>query len=265
MIRYFIGLLSVALTLGNVPSTVFAEENPFDPKMPSETGCVDYTVTGGPQGSGTEKFCWRGNGAELVTITKTKGTMMGIVPVAADTRVITTKKWITTINNEDNTADKTTNPVVYMIDEYHKLSEQEKANFRKNVEELGLNMASSMGGEVQRKAGEMHGYRYDRITVMGTESWVMSDYPQIKLKTIISMGGINGVTEVTKIDQNVSPPDSLFAISSEIKVRHNREAEAMSESFARGFVKSMKDPDAAEKMQAQIEKATAEAALSMAS
>ncbi len=260
MIRYLTGLLSMVLVIGNVHSPVFAGENPFDPKMPSETGCVDYTVTGGPQGSGTEKFCWRENGAETVTTTKTKGRMMGIVPVAADTRVVTTQKWITTINNEDNTAGKITNPVVYMIDEYNKLSKQEQANFRKNIEELGFNMASTMGGKMQRKAGKMHGYRYDLITVMGTESWVMSDYPQIKLKTKISMGGINGVTEATKIDKDVSPPDSLFIINNKIKIIHNREAEAMSESFARGLVKSMKDPDAAKKMQAQMEQAKEEAA-----
>lgn len=264
MRSYVAVLFSVFLLTGAINFTAFAEENPFEPKMPSKTGCIDSAVKGGPQGSGIEQFCWRDNGDVTVKIVKTKGKMMGMVPVSANTKVITTQERITTIDNAKHTAVWTTNPVVYMVDEYNKLSVREKSNFRKNIEEVGLNMATSMGGTIQRKAGEMHGYAYDLVTVMGTKLWSASDYPLIILRQEMSLMGISGVTEATKIDTNASPPASLFEVGKDLKVTHNREAEEMSESFSRGFVKSMKDPDAAKRMKENIEKSKAEAARNQA-
>lgn len=101
MARFFSMLFMIVLLINITNCIASAEENPFETKMPSKIGLVEYDVKGSSAGEGFGKLYWRKTGAEIVKITKTSGKVMGMYPVSSNTRVITTPEWIITITRKE--------------------------------------------------------------------------------------------------------------------------------------------------------------------
>ena len=165
-----------------------------------------------------------------------------------DTIEITTRDTVINIDMDKKTGTRMTNPQKLMQEEIAKLSAKERAIVIKNLETIGMNMATQMGGEVKPKAGKHLGYPCDLVTVMGSTSCQMSGTP-IMLKSESNIMGIKIKTVAKKIDKNASVSSNIFKIPNGVKVKHSKEMDDMNRQMIASMVESMKDPDAPKKFE----------------
>ncbi len=222
-----------------VPALVAAgDDNPWDRKLPFQNATIQYTLNGLEKG--IETLYIRKYGDETAKFHKTTTTMMGMT-MANETIEITDPDWIYTFNLIERTGTKAANPQKYMIEEYNKLSQEDKEQVLKNSEEFGV----SMGGKVEKNVVNILGFDCDMATAMGTTIYSIHD-TGISLKTESNIMGMTITIEATKID--VEPaPQKLFDHPVDITPVQNPETDAISRSMARQTMNMLKDPEAAKK------------------
>ncbi len=234
--------------------SAFAEDNPWKVKLPFKTAIVHYDAKGTMKG--TETLYIRKGGEEMARVSKLSGRIM-FIPMTDDTVEITTSDWIIKVDNKKKKAEKFTNPQKFMIEEYNKLSSREKAAVRKNLKEIGTNMTSQLGGQIQKGAAKHLGYTCDIVSMLGIKVFQMSGTPVV-LKTEGSMLGIKMNTIATKLEKNVSVPDNVFQAPAGIKVVYNKEADDLNQQMAKSMIDYLKDPDAAKKQEEAAENVKSE-------
>jgi len=232
-----------ALLLNIAPA--FAKDKHWEVNLPFETAIIHYDVSGSQKGK--ETLYIRDFGNERVKITKSKGKVM-FVSIKTDTVEITTRDLVVVIDMDKRTGTKMTNPQMFMQEEMEKLSTKEREIVMNNLESMGMNLAAQMGGQVEPKASEHLGYTCDLVTVMGSTSCQMSGTP-ILLKMESNMMGIKNNTVAKKIDKNASVPADVFLIPKGVNVKFNQEADDMNRAMITSMIESMKDPEAAKKIE----------------
>ncbi|VAX20748.1 hypothetical protein MNBD_NITROSPINAE02-268, partial [hydrothermal vent metagenome] len=176
--------------------------------------------------------------------------------VSANTIEIMTPDYMINVDLNNMTAKKVTNPRKFMEEEYEKLSDEEKKNVQKNVQKMGMSgtgMLTSLGGEFKEKAGEHLGYTCDVFSFMGTKIYQMSA-THVPLKIETRMMGMNSSQVATRVTENGSIPDAVFAVPEGIKTEYDKDADKMNRSMAKQMIATMKDPEAGEKLDRTIKK-----------
>lgn len=227
----------------------FAEESPWERKLPFKSVIVQYDVAGDEKG--TETLYIRASGQEQVHVRKTKGKVM-FMNVSNDKVTITTPELVTEIDMEKKAGRKFINPNKFMIEEYGKLSAKEKENVKKNAVDMGTNMSQMMGGTVEKKAGSHLGHPCDVVKAMGITTCVMSD-TGIMLKTDGSMMGMTIKSAATKFDKDAAIPSDVFNVPSGINVQYDKEADKSNREMARTVIDMLKDPESSKKMSRDME------------
>ena len=233
------GLLAMIAATGAV-----ADDTPWEPGLPFETAVVQYQIKGAQ--NGTETLYIRDFGRERVKVTKSEGKMM-FITTSTDTIEITTADEVVAIDMREKTGVRTTNPQKFVQEEIAKLSEAEKAVVTKNLQQIGMNAATQMGGKVEPKGGEHLGYACDVMTVAGTTSCTMSG-TSILLKTESTLPGMNTETVATKFEKNVTIPADIFKVPADVKVDSNERADNINRNMIHEMIVAMKDPAAARKI-----------------
>jgi len=235
--------------LVSVPCQAFGEDNPFKPVLPFKTAIIHYNASGTEKG--TETLYARGSGEQIARVTKTSGKVM-FVPTSTNTVQIINPDWIITVDMNKKTGEKITNPQKYYLEEYNKLSGKDKAVVRKNLKEMGINIARQLGGSVKHDAADFLGFKCDVVTMMGVTSYQISNTPVV-LKTVGSVMGMKVNTVATKIEKNVAVPDEMFKAPDGVEIIHNVEADNMGKTMAVSMIERLKDPDAPNKQNRMID------------
>lgn len=241
----FFALLIGALSTGNS----FAATNPWDIKLPFKSAIIHYDVKNPEQG--VETLYIRDNGKNTAKVTKTKGKIM-FIKISTDTLQITDPDWIVTVDMKKKSAMKITNPAKVMSQEYEKLSADEQATVRSNIEKIGKNFGMRMEAEIQKAGAKILGYTCDLVNVLGVTIYNISETP-IMLKTKGSILGIKMESEATKIEENVDIPDSMFRVPEGIEVDYDKKADDLNKEMAKTMIDFLKDPEAAEKTERAVE------------
>ncbi len=237
------------ICLVSVPCQALGGDNPFKPVLPFKTAIIHYDASGTEKG--TETLYARGSGEEIVRVTKTSGKVM-FVPTSTNSVQIINPDWIITVDMNKKTGEKITNPQKYYLEEYNKLSAKDKAVVRKNLKEIGLNIAKQLGGSVKHNATDFLGFKCDVVTMMGVTSYQISNTPVV-LKIVGSVMGLKVNTVATKIEKNVAVPDEMFKVPDGVEISHNVETDNMSKTMAVSMIERLKDPDAPNKQNRMID------------
>lgn len=226
-----------------IPALLNAKENnPWDRKLPFKRVTIEYTLSGVEKGS--ETLYIRDYGKETVRYHKTTTTMMGMTMIN-ETITITDPDWVYTFDLNEKSGTKAVNPQKYMIEEYNKLSREEKNQLLKNSEELGTSMSGNSGGEVEKNAEKILGYSCDKMTVMGATVYTIHD-TDIALKTESNMMGMAIKMEATKIDKG-SVSKKIFQHPKGITPILDSQSDALARAMAKQMMATLKDPEAAQK------------------
>ncbi|MBF0292074.1 MAG: hypothetical protein HQK86_07950 [Nitrospinae bacterium] len=245
--RFLMAVLPVSLFI--FCGVSFAEESPWERKLPFKSAIVQYDVAGDEKG--TETLYIRASGQEQVHVRKTKGKVM-FMNVSNDKVTITTPELVTEVDMEKKTGRKFINPNKFMSEEYGKLSAKEKENVKKNAVDMGTNMSQMMGGTVEKKAGSHLGYPCDVVKAMGITTLVMSD-SGIMLKTDGSMMGMTIKSAATKLEKDAAIPSDVFNVPAGINVQYDKEADKSNREMAKSVMDMLKDPEASKKMSRDME------------
>jgi hypothetical protein len=247
--RFLVSALPVLLFL--LCGVSFAEDSPWERKLPFKSAIVQYDVAGDEKGS--ESLYIRANGQEQAHVRKTKGKVM-FMNVSTDKVTITTPELVTEVDMEKKTGRKFINPTKLIIEEYGKLSAKEKETVKKNAVDMGTNMAQTMGGSVEKKGGSHLGYPCDVVKMMGITTCAMTD-TGIMLKTEGNIMGMKLKTVATKFDKDVAVPADVFNVPSGINIEYDKEADKSNREMAKMTIDMLKDPEASKKMSKDMENA----------
>lgn len=222
--------------------TVFAAEDMWDQKLPFEQATITYSVDG--MEKGTEVLYIKNYGRHTAKHRTTAMSVMGM-SVETNTLELMDPDWVYTYDLNEKTGFKVVNPKKYMKQEYDLLSGAEKKQVMQNAEQLSVNFLAGGGGKIEKNVSEMLGFKVDRATVMGFESYMIHD-TQVPLKTSGSIMGMQfSMTATDFAKGDVS--DSAFEHPAGIAAVENPEADAMARTMAQKTMMWLKDPDAARK------------------
>lgn len=234
------GLVLVMLFL-LLPSIVFAGGgNPWEKKLPFKKATITYSL-GGMQ-EGTETLYIRDYGKETAAYTETTTKMMGMVMKTQEIEIVT-PDFIYSFDLTEQSGVKSVNPQKYMIDEYNKLSKAEKKQVNKNAETTGVSMTEGLGGEIEKNATKILGYKCDKMTVMGSTIYMIHD-TQIPLKTEVNMMGMKMQIVATDIKEG-KVDASKFEHPEGIELVTDQQADAAARTMAKQTMDMLKDPEGA--------------------
>jgi hypothetical protein len=239
-------VLVAAVSLFAAGSLAWADDLPWEMKLPFKEAAIHYELTGSEQGK--ETLYVKDYGQRRAEHHKATTMVMGMSN-PSETLELTDPDWITTYNLIDNTGEKTSNPRKIYQAEYNKFSAAEKKNFEKNAKELGAGMMGSFGGSVKQKAEKVLGYDCDVAAIGGGMSTVsMIHNTDVPLRSEVSVMGMKSVNVAVKVDTS-AVPDSAFAPPAGITAVFNQEAETMMAGMVQQAMDTLKQPDGAKKMQ----------------
>jgi len=247
--RFLVSFLPVFLFI--LCGVSFAEDSPWERKLPFKSAIVQYDVAGDEKGS--ESLYIRASGQERAHFRKTRGKVM-FMDISTDKATITTPELVTEVDMEKKTGRKFINPTKFIIEEYGKLSAKEKETVKKNAVDIGTNMSQMMGGTVEKKAGSHLGYPCDVVKAMGITTCAMSD-TGIMLKTEGSIMGMTLKTVATKLDKDVAVPSDVFNVPSGVNVEYDKEADKTNREMAKMTIEMLKNPEGAKKTGKSMENA----------
>jgi len=224
----------------------WADDLPWEMKLPFKEATVQYELTGSEKGS--ETLYVKDYGKRQARLRTSTMTMMG-TSQKMDTVQITDPDWIYSFDLVKKKGTKTTNPTKIYQEEYNKLSAGEKMNFEKNAKEMGTGMMGQFGGKVQQKGAKILGYDCDVTTVGGMSTVYILHGSNIPLRSETSVMGMNNVLSATKFDTSTSVPDQVFAPPAGIKPVLDQQAESMMTRMVKDTVATLAKPDGAKQMQ----------------
>jgi hypothetical protein len=154
--------------------------------------------------TGTETLYFDNYGMEEIKTTKVVMEMMGIKQETS-TKVIMKDKWIYSIDNTTNTANKLENPIYSMFPD------------GVSGDEIGEKMMVKMGG---KKIGNetIDGRDCDiwELKKMMSKIWVWQTIP---IKTEINMMGMNITQTATSVETDIPVMPSMFQIPAGIQIQ----------------------------------------------
>ncbi len=212
--------------------------NPWDVKLPFKQATIKYAISGSENGS--ETLYIRKYGKETARHRQSTSKIM-FMTTNTDTMEITTPDWIYQIDLQQKSGTKSVNPVKYMIEEYNGLSRSEKKKLRKNAEKSGRSAMKGIQGEFEKNAAEILGYSCDKVTAMGSTTYMIHD-TAIILKSETNMGGMNFKTVATDINKG-SISDKVFAIPPGVTIEHDPQADQAARSMAGQTIAWLLDPE----------------------
>ncbi len=239
-------VLALSLVLFCFVAVAFADDLPWEKKLPFKHATIQYDLSGNEHGK--ETLYIKDYGKLRAKYHKATATIMGMTN-KTETLEITDPDWISTYNLTDKTGSKITNPYKLYQAEYSKLSRTEKRNFEKNSKELGASMLGKFGGSVKPSSAQILGYDCDVTTVTGMSTTYTLHGTDIPLRSEISAMGMNSSTTATQIDTATAIPDNTFSPPVGISALENQEMETMSRDSIMQVIDTLKEPDGAQKMQ----------------
>lgn len=242
--RIFLSIILAQMTLMVPMLSQAKSENPWEIKLPFKAATIPYVLSGMEKGTETLYIVDYGQR----TAKYHKGTMnvMGMAS-ANETIEFIDPEWIYSFDLVEKTGTKAANPQKYMIEEYNKLTRQEKKQVRKNCEEIAaVSMMMGMNAEVEKNARKIHGYECDKMAMLGSTVYVLPD-TGIALLSESNMMGMKIKIEATAIKKG-NPPKNVFEHPKGITPVIAPEADAMARSMAKETIGMLKDPDGAEKI-----------------
>ncbi len=231
-----------------LPIGAFARDtSPWERKLPFKHATIQYTISGMENGS--EVTYIRDYGNEVATYHTTKTSMMGMTMVN-ETVDITTPDWVYHFDLNERTGSKNVNPQKYMIEEYNKLSRDEKKRVRENAEKMGTSVAEGFGGNVQQNVEKILGYDCDRADMMGTVAYSIHG-TGIPLRVESNMMGMSMKIEATSVDKG-KVADKHFVLPQGLDPVLDPQSESMAREMARQTIAMLKDPESARKQGNQM-------------
>lgn len=238
-------LLSVLLA---VPGLVMAEkEMPWSRKLPFESLTVHYALDG--METGTEILYIKDHGKKQATYRTTVTSMMGM-KMENKSIEIEDGEWIYSYDLNEQTGTKSRHPSVYMTEEFQKLSAEEQRKVLENSEKMGGDIMSGMGGVIEKKAANMHGFDCDRTSVMGTVILNIHD-TEVMLKMESNIMGIKMNQVATAVDKG-KVDDKMFMPPAGIEAVFDEEADRMVRQMAQNAIAFLKDPETAKAQMPQM-------------
>ena len=211
-------LLIVLLTA----TTAFAVNNPWDIKLPFKNATISYTVDG--KMKGTKTVYIKDYGRTTAEYTNTSMSMFGMKQHQKEI-LITTPDWEYSIDLSSNSGTKQANPKKYLKARFNKLSKSQKKKVVRNAEKTGVAITGEMGGNIQKKAAKLLGYKCDKVTMMGVTAYTISG-TDLPLKTDGNVMGIKILETATRIKKG-KPSASKFKVPSGIRIEHDPNADQM--------------------------------------
>jgi len=215
------------------------DEDLWNKKLPFESATIEYAIDG--MEKGTETLYIKDYGQHTAKHHSAVMSMMGM-KVESRTLEITDPDWIYHYDLKEGTGTKSTNPVKYMKAEYDKLTDAEKKQVNKNAEKMAVNFQQGGGGSIEKNVAEMFGFKVDRATVMGIESYTIHDTP-ITLRTSGTIMGMTIDTKATSFNKG-TVDDKFFQHPANIQAVHDPRSDAMMQTMAEKTMAWLKDPEA---------------------
>jgi len=219
-----------------------SDEELWDRELPFESATIEYAMDGMEKGS--EALYIRNYGKVSAKHHSGITSMMGM-KIENRTLEITDPDWVYRYDLKEGTGTKSTNPIKFMKAEYEKLTAAEREQVRENSEKLAVNFMQGGGGSIEKNVTEMFGYKVDKATVMGIESYTIHDTP-IMLQTSGSMMGMTFNTKATSFKKG-AVDDQFFQHPAGIQAVHDPQADNMSQMMAENIMAWLKDPEADQK------------------
>ena len=240
-------ILFIFILLLTFPLNVMAgNKSPWEMKLPFKNATIEYTISGVENGN--EVTYIRKSGQETASYHTTKTNMMGMV-IVNETVDITTQEWEYSFDITNHSGTKNVNPEKYMIEEYNKLSGDEKKQVHKNVEQMGTSVAEGLGGKVQQKAEKILGYTCDKADMMGTVAYSIHG-TDIPLRVESNLMGMNMKIEATSVKEG-KVADKYFQLPAGIEPYLDPQSDAIARSLAKETIAMLKDPKGAEKLKSE--------------
>jgi len=232
------GLIAVAVIL-LTPSLMSAEpDNPWNRKLPFEQAVITYEIIG--LESGREVLYLRDFGTTTARHRETSTTVLGITQKNSSVE-ITTPDWIYFFDLQQKTGSKSVNPQKLMIEEYDKLSTDEKKKISDNARGMANMLMGGLQGSVEPNVKQLLGYSCDRTTALGSTVYFIHD-TGISLLSETDLLGIKMKIVATSI-QETGAEKRYFEFPEGIVVQHDKEADRMAQMIAQQSMSALKDPE----------------------
>jgi len=149
--------------------------------------------------------------------------------------IITTPDWEYTIDLVENTGTKQANPKKFMIQEFNNLSKTKQKKVLKNIKNLGVPTIEGTNENIQKNAAKILGYKCDKVSMVGTIAFMVSG-TDLPLKIKGNMMGVKFDQVATNIKKG-SVPSSKFELPSNIRFKHNKQADQAMQTQAETIIK----------------------------
>ncbi len=226
-------LIFIAIVLLST-AAIAKEMNPWEQKLPFKEAIISYKITGTQTGSSTLYLKDYGKTMALFRNVTTKILMM---KTQESTLNITTREWVYSIDMNEKTGTKQVNPEKYLIEEFNKLSAAEQKKVASNVDKFGISFVAGMEGQVEKNAKKILGYNCDKITMMGTTVYSISNVG-LPLKTKSNMMGMKFKEKATEIKKTSVPTDK-FMVPAGVKISHSPEDDEVARNHAKMIIQSL--------------------------
>ncbi len=231
--------LIVAAVLLLIPSLMCAQaDNPWNRKLPFEQAVITYEIIG--LESGREVLYLRDFGTTTARHRQTITTVLGLTQKNSSVE-ITTPDWIYVFDLEEKTGSKSVNPQKLMIEEYDKLSADEKKKVSDNVRGMATIIMGGLQGSVEPNVKQILGYSCDRTTALGSTVYYIHD-TGISLLSETDLMGIKMKIVATSV-QETGAEQRYFEFPEGIVVQHNKEADQLAQMIAQQSMAALKDPE----------------------
>ncbi len=222
------------------PSLTAAEPNPWLRRLPFEQAVITYEISG--METGQEILYIRDFGERTARHRETSATILGIAQKSSSVE-IATPEWIYVFDLRQGTGTKSVNPVQLMIDEYDKLTDEEKKKVAGQAEKKAGILSTGLPGSVEENAREILGFSCDRLEALGSTIYAIHG-TGITLLSEIDVMGISVRSTATAIEKSGADME-YFAFPQGIEPQPSPEADQMARLVARQAMAVLKEPDRA--------------------
>lgn len=224
-------MLAVLMPLG-------ASANPWEQRLPFAEATITYELSGMETG---EEVLYIKDHGRRTAVYRTSSTSMFGMTVQNRTVVITDPDWVYSFDLQERTGTKSINPQKLMVEEFSKLSAEERQTVEENAETMGTSMMQGMQGSVEPKAREILGYPCDKMTMMGVTVYTIHG-SSVPLLTDSNMMGISMKSTATSINEG-PVAEEHFQFPEGIEPQPDPEADRMARIMAEQTVAMLKDPE----------------------
>ena len=234
------GLAAVFLSILLVfPYTATGTESPWEKALSFEEGTISYTLSG--METGEEVLYIKKYGFETARYRTTQTSMLGMI-IRNKSVEIKTPDWIYNFDLQQKTGTRSVNPQKLMIEEFNRLSEEEKKEVKKNAEEMGSGFMSGMQGSLEKNAKRILGYACDKVSIMGSTVYSIPG-TSIALLSESNIMGVTVKSAATKLEEG-AVDDKYFQNPEGIVPLPDPDADQLAGMMAEQSIAMLKDPEA---------------------